>query len=281
MKVLISGAQGMLGWELTDYFSQFSRKDPVIALGKEDFDITSPSSVEKALEAHQPEILINCAAYTNVDGAETEREKAEALNIKGPQILAAFCHRSKTKMVHFSTDQVFDGTATEPVKESAGVAPLNYYAQTKYQGEQAVLAYPEHLVLRVQWLYGKRKDRFTPLRTKRVFTPFADQFGAPTWTKHICEVLFEMLHRNAVGLFHFSYDDYASWAQVFAFAVKEMNLDVELTPKKSEEFALPAKRPSFSVMSNEKLLSFLGRDKIGSWKDALREFLRTVNPAPT
>ena len=113
------------------------------------------------------------------------------------------------------------------------------------------------------------------LRGKEIFTPFIDQFGAPTWTRDVVQVVIRLIERNAEGLFHFAYDDYASWAQVFEFVRDELRLTTRLLPKRTDEVKLPAGRPLFSVMSNRKLVEFLGIPGMGSWKDSLREFLQT------
>jgi dTDP-4-dehydrorhamnose reductase len=271
--LLITGAGGMLGWELKEHFSKSWKGGPVVALDREALDITRRIQVETCFNEYRPHVVLNAAAYTNVDGAESERELAYAINCMGVANLVAGCRVRGTKLVHFSTDQVFDGTGNIPWSEEMAPRPSNYYAETKWLGEKEAMRAPGALILRVQWLYGKRKDRFNTLRGKTTFTPFADQWGAPTWTRDICGFAEELLNREAQGIFHLSYDDYASWAEVFEFARDVLSLEVQLIPKKTEEVSLPAARPRFSVMSNRKLQSFLSRDKIGSWKDALRAFL--------
>jgi dTDP-4-dehydrorhamnose reductase len=269
--VVITGGGGMLGCDLAETFA--GRKD-VHVLDRAALDIAGPG-VLAALDKYRPSVVINAAAYTNVDGAETEREAAHAGNARGPAQLARACRELGIKLVHFSTDQVFDGTVPTPRSETDPVNPANNYAATKYEGERAVLENADALVLRVQWLYGARKDRFTPLRDKAVFTPFADQYGAPTWTRDLAAVTTQLMSRDARGLFHFAYDDYASWAEVFQFVKDELGLSVQLQPRQTAEVKLPARRPLFSVMSNRKLVSFLGLSGMGSWKDSLREFLQS------
>jgi dTDP-4-dehydrorhamnose reductase len=177
--------------------------------------------------------------------------------------------------VHFSTDQVFDGKTRSPRVENDSPSPLNHYARTKLIGEEAALKFSNALVIRIQWLYGEKKNRFHMLRDRTEFTPFNDQFGSPTWSKEVAVTTAELLRLDASGLFHFAYDDYASWADVFAFVKTELRLGVKLNAKRTDEVSLPAARPLFSVMSNRKLVKFLGRDGLGSWKDPLRRFLHT------
>jgi dTDP-4-dehydrorhamnose reductase len=270
--IVITGSGGMLGSDLALYLSE---KELVLPFKHSDLDITNPDMVRRMLEKIRPAVLINAAAYTNVDGAERERDKALLLNVEGPEILAELCAVYGTKLVHFSTDYVFNGQSTRPWEETDTPCPPqpNYYAETKLAGEVAVQTIANHLILRVQWLFGEKKDRFTILKGKESFTPFRDQFGAPQWTREIARIIHELLKRDARGLFHFAYDDYASWAEVYEFVKEELALPVKLSPVQSEDVLLPAKRPTFGVLSNKKLLSFLGWKKMGSWKDPLREFL--------
>jgi dTDP-4-dehydrorhamnose reductase len=275
--LLITGAGGMLAGDLIEYFDShpLAGQGPVIALERSSLDISQPREVEKTFEKHRPSVVINAAAYTNVDGAESERTRAFAINVSGPQFLAEACEKYSARLFHFGTDQVFDGRGTRPQSEDDAINPLNYYAETKAQGEMAVLKCPGAVVLRVQWLYGKRKDRFTLLKDKKIFTPFEDQWGAPTWTRDIAKITADLVGAKAEGLFHMAYDDYANWAEVFKFAIASLEYETILRPKKTQDVNLPAQRPLYSVLSNRKLLSFLGRDNMGSWKDALSEFLQS------
>jgi dTDP-4-dehydrorhamnose reductase len=266
-RILITGGNGMLAWDLARVFSGS------ISLDRASLDITKESSILAALEKHRPRYVLNTAAYTSVDGAEKERDAAEAINATGPGLLARACGSAGAQLVHFSTDQVFNGKVRQPRAETDPVDPANHYAATKLRGEEAVLDQPTSLVLRVQWLYGQRKDRFSPLRTKDSFSPFADQWGAPTWTHKLAEGVAALLEKKATGLYHFSYDDYASWADVFAFVKQEWKLGLALSPTLTEEMKLPANRPLFSVLSNAKLKKTLGISTMGSWKVPLREFL--------
>jgi dTDP-4-dehydrorhamnose reductase len=275
-QTIITGARGMLGTDCLPAFTEKWGGDSVESLGRDALDITNPLAVRQALEKYRPRFVVNAAAYTNVDRAESEPSEAELLNVTAPEILAEECARIGAKLIHFSTDQVFDGSGHHPRTETDPPNPLNVYARTKWEGEKKVLQHSDHLVLRVQWLYGRKKDRFTLLRDKEVFSPFSDQFGAPTWTLHLAATVAELASRDAKGLFHFAYDDYASWAEVFEFVKEVMGYSVRLEPKATASVNLPAKRPLFSVMSNRKLLEFLGQPSMGSWKMALTTFLSGV-----
>ncbi len=262
-----------MGKELVSTLSKTLGPSLVVGLAHDALDITDPVQIASQLLQWKPAAVINCAAYTSVDGAESNREAAFALNARGPALLADACARTGTQLVHFGSDQVFSGLETSPSDERRAPAPANFYASSKLAGDLSVLKYPEHLVLRVQWLYGSGKDRFQSLKSQSSFKAFDDQWGAPTWTRDVAETTQDLLEKKASGLFHFAYDDYASWYDVFHFVRSYLNLNVELTPVSTASAGLPAQRPAFSVMANQKLLSVLGKSKMGSWKDSLKTFL--------
>lgn len=274
--ILITGAYGMLGSDLVEKLSEVVGDENIIATDYDTLDITHLDKVREFVAQRAPKLVINAAAYTDVDRAELERDKAYLINTVGPKNLSLVCHEQGIQLVHFTTDFVFSGQGNRLWTESDAPNPPkpNYYAETKLWGEQEVTKHPEHLVLRVQWLYGKRRNRFTTLKDKKVFTPFMDQYGAPTSTSHVSHIVIELLAKGAKGLFHFAYDDFTTWADVYKFVKEELNLSTELLPKRTDDANLPAKRPLFGAMSNKKLLDFLGKESLGSWKDPLRDFLK-------
>lgn len=276
--ILVTGAGGMLGWEWVRALDRLGAGSRVVALGRAELDVTQEASVRQAFERHSPALVIHCAAYTNVDKAESEREAAHLANAVAPGLVARACRANGAKLVHFSTDQVFDGSGQIPRTETDTPRPLNHYGSTKLAGERAALEAPGALVLRVQWLYGERKDRFTILRGKALFTPFADQMGAPTWTRDVVEGTLALLGKKAEGIFHLTHDNHASWGQVFQRVKEKLNLPVKLEPKKTADFSLPAARPLFSVLSNRKLCRTLGVEAVGTWEEALDEFLDVMEP---
>lgn len=275
-KALITGAGGMLAWDLEKVFADNLGYANTVALDVSELDITDPARILSILERVQPDVVINAAAYTDVDGAERDRSLAHEVNALGPAKLAHACDTRGIHLIHFSTDHVFDGSVRHPRTEEERVAPINWYGQTKAEGEKAVLQAPRSLVLRIQWLYGEKKDRFTSLRDKKIFTPFSDQYGAPTWSRRVAEVTYALWKRRAAGLYHFSHDDYASWSAVFEFVRDALSLKVKLEPKKSAEISLPARRPEHSVLSNRKICETLGVPGIGSWKTDLAQFLEMM-----
>ncbi len=270
MKILILGGTGILG---SDLVKHFAKKAEVIAPTRMQIDLLNLDSVAKGLREIRPDRVINATAYTQVDGAETENELATALNVTAVKQLTELSAERRIPFIHFSTDQVFDGTATEPYLEEAVANPLNNYARTKWEGEKIALSYPNSLVLRVQWLYGDKKDRFSALRDKTHFSPFLDQLGAPTPTDWLAEIVDKLTQQSVSGLYHATLDNHASWADVFAFAKRQLNLSVRLEPKYTHEVKLPARRPLYSVLSNSKLKKSLGVSVVGQWEEKLAHFL--------
>lgn len=273
--VIITGANGTLATDLIDTFRDLLPPHLIIPLSKKELNISDRDGVLYTLRRLQPEIILNTAAYTHVDQAESHRREAFDTNVIGSRYLSQAAKELGAQLIHFSTDQVFDGTANRPYTEKDTPNPPNYYAITKYLGEEEILKHRDAIVLRVQWLYGKRKDRFTPLANLDTFTPFEDQYGAPTWTRDISHTVVSLLQARASGLFHFSYDDFASLAEVFSFVKEEKGYHVKLIPLKTDQITLPAYRPRYCALSNKKLLKVLGQSEMGSWKASLRAFLQT------
>lgn len=271
--ILITGARGMLGSDLAEVLGKKYGASEVRATDLPELDILNATMLREFVGQLKPSIIINTAAYTDVDRAETDRDFARALNATGPKNLAQAAKDVGALLVHFSTDHVFDGKSTTPWTETSEPNPANYYGQSKYEGDLEVQKYRDHLIVRVQWLYGKLKNRFTQLKTKQTFTPFVDQFGAPTWTLDISDATLRLIEKNQRGLFNFSYDDFGSWMDVYECVKKTLGCDTQLIPKYSHEVSLPAKRPHYAVMSNAKYKEAVGLAQVGTWRERLIEFL--------
>lgn len=272
--VVLFGSTGMLGSDLAVALRELSPAPVVLTPGRAECDITNEKSVITYLEKVRPGGIINCAAWAKVDEAETKRAEAFAANVTAPNTLARYAADHGISLLHFSTDQVFDGKKGEPYAETDEPNPLNYYAETKWLGEQAALKHGKTAaVVRVQWLYGRTRDRFTPLANLPEFPAFNDQFGAPTWTNELCRWLIPLWQQNASGIFHAVHDDYASWADIFRFVLETTGWNAKLREVRTEDAKLPAARPHFSVLSNAKLCDFLGKPTLGGFREPLRKFL--------
>lgn len=272
-RVVILGASGMLGFDLLGALKARFSPANVFAPSRFECDLGNEKAGVEYLKKISPRYLVNAAAFANVDKAETERDAAFLANVSGPEWLARYCNGSGTKLLHFSTDQVFDGTKGTPYSEADFPNPVNYYAETKYLGEQTVLKNRDAVVMRVQWLYGRARDRFTPIRREAEFSAFVDQSGAPTWTEELCRWVMPLVSGESHGIFHMVHDDYDSWAEVYRFVIQTTGWATQIRETKTADAALPAKRPPFSVLSNLKLKNFLGVDSLGSYRGPLKRFL--------
>jgi len=276
--VWIVGGTGMLGRDLTRLFRDSGNWD-VLSTGSRELDITKPEAIAACLRSRKPALVINASAFTNVDLAERELIKATELNGVAPGTLAVSCQEFGIPFVHYSTDQVFDGSGDKPWTEEDHPKPLNHYAASKWQGEKSACTCSGSLVFRVQWLYGDAKDRFTILKDKESFTPFVDQFGAPTWTEDIARITMQAVEKKLNGLYHLSYDDYGSWYDVYETVCRTMKYPTKLIATKTEDVTLPAQRPKNCRLSNAKLRASLGLPGLGGWRERLEHFLHRKQKA--
>lgn len=261
-KILLTGKNGQVGWELQRSLACLGE---VVAVDRQALDIASADSIRAVIREVKPHLIVNPAAYTAVDKAESEPERAMAVNGVAPGVMAEEAKRLGALLIHYSTDYVFDGTKDTPYVEDAAPNPLNVYGKTKLAGEEAVSAVAgAHLILRTSWVYGARGKNFmlTILRLAQERPELkivADQFGAPTWSRLIAEMTVQILaqrlgHWNELnGTYHASASGKTSW-HGFATAILECaRRGIPLLPIATAEYPLPAPRPKNSVLSNEKL----------------------------
>jgi len=274
-KVLITGASGQLGKEFVKVLS--SKGIDFVALERKDLDITNFEKVYKTLKEINPFVVINCSAYNQVDLAETEILKAFSTNAIGPYNLAITCREINAKLIHYSTDYVFDGIKKGLYTEEDSPNPLNQYARSKLLGEELVKQVLEnYLIFRVSWVYGEGRQNFLYkleewAKKQEVLKVVVDEFSVPTSTKTITEVTFKAIDAGLTGLYHLTNSGYASryeWAKEY-FKLKGINKLIY--PALQADFSFPAKRPKWSVMSNEKISRALGII-IRDWKEELKSF---------
>lgn len=270
MKILVTGAKGMLGQDLCPVLEDEDFE--VVETDIQDLDITDFNQVEEKLAQEKPDIVIHCAGYTNVDLAETDKEKAEKINVLGSENLAKICGKNDITMIYISTDYVFDGEKTESYKPTDEPNPINYYGLTKFKGEQAVKEYcKKYYIVRTSWLYGHHGKNFVETMISISQNPeikvVDDQTGCPTWTMELCNGIIELINEEApYGVYHICGSEPTTWYEFAKEVFKLMNLNVNLKPCKTEDFPRPAKRPHFSAMNNDGICR--------NWKLALKDYLK-------
>ncbi|MGI9821636.1 dTDP-4-dehydrorhamnose reductase [Agromyces sp. Marseille-Q5079] len=271
MRVLITGASGMLGHDLQRAFGDRE----VTALGRAELDVTDAAAVRDAVAGH--DVVVNAAAYTKVDDAEAHEAEAYAINATGPANLAEAALEHGAKLVTVSTDYVFDGFATEPYAEDRPRDPINAYGRTKAAGEElALTAHPDGTyVVRTAWLYGEHGPNFaaTMLRIaaqRENWTVVDDQVGQPTWTLDLATRIREMLDADApAGIYHGTNSGRTSWFGFARAVLEEAGLDPErIQPTTSAEFVRPAPRPAFSVLGHDAWQA-AGLQPMRDWRAAL------------
>ncbi len=278
MKFLVTGSSGQLAGS---FISRFQRMDiPCVAPPEGELDITDPSCVENALINESPDVVINCAAYNNVESAETQPAPAYAVNSDGVGNLAEACRSQGRFLIHYGTDYVFDGTAKSAYTEDDTTAPLNEYGKSKLAGEEALRSSGcDHLLLRVSWVYGNGEQNFlhkmqTWAEGRTSLQVVTDQVSIPTYCEDIALYTLKALDRGLQGLYHLTNTGFASRYDVATLFFQLCSNAIELLPADSSTFSSPVQRPVFSAMSNARLTEALG-EPIPTWQDALGRFVTT------
>ena len=285
MRILVTGATGQLGSEVVDGF-RYAGYD-VLAPGRHELDLLQPDQIVAAVGSLQADWVINCAAYTQVDKAESDAESAFIVNRDSAASLARAVAGYGGRLLQVSTDFVFDGTQRTPYRESDETDPLGVYGQSKLEGEQAVLqALPEAVVLRTAWVYGVRGHNFvkTMLRLALAGKPLRvvdDQTGTPTWARDIAAAITALVVSDAQGIFHFTNAGETSWhgfacaildeAAAIGFKVKTE----DVTPIPTSAYPTPATRPAYSVLNTDKIRPLLDAP-IANWRERLKTMLQEL-----
>ena len=282
-KILLTGANGQVGWELQRSLSSLGE---VVALDSQALNLADADALRAKVREIAPQLIVNAAAYTAVDKAEGDVEKAHAVNATAPGILAEEAATSGALLVHYSTDYVFDGNGTTPWREDDACGPLNVYGETKLAGERLIQASGcRHLIFRTSWVYGARGSNFLLtmrrlMRERPELKIVSDQIGAPTWCRDLAEATAIIVGRLACdkqasapwGIYHMSNAGETSW-HGFAQAIQTLDADAtsasaQLIPIPGREYPTPAKRPLNSRLNNDKLESVFGL-KLQHWQTAL------------
>ena len=276
-KIAILGGRGMLGSDLTSICESQGFRVEVFDLPE--FDITDPRQLQEALNAAQ--MIVNCAAYTNVDGAESQAELAYQVNAEAVGRLGAIARDAGKWVLHISTDFVFDGRSNRPYVETDPPNPVNTYGKSKLAGEQ-LLAQSGcgHCIVRVEWTYGSAGNNFVTKLIRRAKFHDAlkvvdDQIGSPTATTEVAKAICELLRKRPEGIFHFASAGYVSRYEMARFILDKLSMDVDLLPCKTSEFPSAAARPLNSRFDCSKIASLL-REPIELWQAPLEDFLRQL-----
>jgi dTDP-4-dehydrorhamnose reductase len=283
VKILIVGSGGRLGTALV---REYREKFDVVAFNHAQLDLAKGEQIRDKLSAREFDLLINCAAMTNVDLCEQEIEQAFAINAEGPQLLARICRDKNAKMIHFSTDYVFDGEKREPYAESDLAKPIGVYGESKRTGEKLVLQTQDrHLVLRVSWVFGPDRPSFIDTMIKRAreeehINAVADKFSTPTYTHDIAEMVSRFFDVDVPGgILHFANNGECSWQEYAQHAIDCCHrLSISLKAKTVGALKLAdmknwiARRPVYSVLSTAKYAKLTGVTP-RSWRDAVSDYI--------
>ncbi len=276
MRLLITGARGLLGTELVDRASRLGLE--VHATDIDEMDVTDRGAVESVVGSLRPEVILHCAAYTAVDRAEEEPDAAMRVNRDGTRNVARAAAEVGSLLIYLSTDYVFDGEKRSPYVPEDPPNPQGAYARSKLAGEEeAQSAGGEWLVVRSGWLYGSGGKDFvdaivTAAREGRKLRVVSDQRGCPTWVGSLTPALLDLIEGGARGIFHVTDRGEATWHELAEMALALAGIDAEVAPVSTEEWGAPAPRPEYSVLDLEKAESFLG-NLMPRWQDSLRHHL--------
>jgi dTDP-4-dehydrorhamnose reductase len=276
-KFLLIGSDGLLGTA----FQQLLNPAELTAVNQQQFDITQAKVVIDTLNTLKPDFVINCSAYTNVDLAETEPDKAYQINAQALQLLAETCNKYKTTLIHFSTGMVFPGLAETGYNENSPTSPINVYGQSKVAGEQIIINTAiSYYIIRTTWLYGpthsaNAKKNFVQMMVNLGKSGTAvgviDEIGHPTYSLDLATAVLQLIDaKSPTGIYHLTNNGYASrylWAQEI---YQQLQMTVTLTPVSGKSFPRPAVRPQFEILNNTKT------PKPRSWQLALKDYLHTL-----
>ena len=293
MKLFITGANGQLGTELqTMLKSGMAEIGPIpeaytnaeiLAVDKEELDLTDFVALQKTMEQFQPDVIINCAAFTNVDGCETNQDTAYLVNSVVPQQLALYASKNGCKLVQVSTDYVFNGKGTSPYKEWDTCAPNSIYGKSKQLGEQYALVCGKAFVVRTAWLYGYKGHNFikTIVRAAKAGKALKivnDQLGNPTSANDLAYHILKLALTDYYGIYHCTNNGTCSWYEFACEFLKLADIDNQPASCTTDEFyagkdAVHAERPSYSSLDNVALRNIVG-DEMRSWQDALAMYMK-------
>jgi dTDP-4-dehydrorhamnose reductase len=273
MRILLTGALGQLGVAMQSALNEHD----VIPLTKEKLDITDFEQVQRVVEALRPDCIVNAAAYTNVDGAETNVPLAYAVNALGPRNLAVVAAACDIPLMHVSTDYVFDGRSAVPYHEFDRPNPLSVYGASKLAGEEAIRSlHRRHVIARTAWLYHTVGRNFpktiTALASQPVVRVVNDQVGSPTYAPHLASALVRLLDTTAYGTYHLAGQGQATWFEFTCELYRQLGIATRVEPVTSSEFPRPAQRPRFAALTTLQSPCI----RLPVWQEGVAEYVSSV-----
>lgn len=279
MKILVTGVKGQLGYDVVKVLQ--SRHISCLGADMDDFDITNAETTNQFIETHRPDVVIHCAAYTEVDKAEEQAELCGAVNILGTKNIALACKKIDAKMLYISTDYVFPGVGEKAYEVNDPTGPLSVYGKMKLGGENVVKEFlTKHFIVRISWVFGKNGNNFikTMLQLAQDHNEVnvvGDQIGSPTYTADLAQLLCDMIVTDKYGTYHATNEGYCSWAELAEEAFEEARMEVKVNHIPTSEYPTKAARPLNSRMSKSSL-DAAGFQRLPGWKDALKRYLTEV-----
>lgn len=278
MKILITGSNGMLAHDLINALQE--RHDLILTTSKT-LDITDKKQTIDYIRDKKPDLVINSAAYTDVDGCEENQDLAYSVNGEGVRNLALACRDIDCPLVHISTDYVFDGSATEPIREDGEIGPISVYGKSKLEGEEAIQdILDKYFIIRTAWLYGINGRNFPKTMLELAenhpeIIVVYDEVGTPTYTPDLAEGISRLIETDYYGIYHLTNSGSCSWCEFARYIFEIAGKDVKVIPVTASEFARPAPRPSYSVLDNSNWIE-RGFKPLRSYKDAIKEYIELI-----
>ena len=279
MKILVTGAYGQLGSEIKDLSTNYTA-DTFVFVDREEMPLDDLEKVMEVIGKINPDLIVSGGAYTAVDKAESEAELVDIINHQAVAAMASWVSENDKKLIHISTDYVFQGNSSTPLKEDEPTDPINIYGLSKQRGEEAIVSSgADAIIIRTAWVYSSYGANFVKtmirLMTERdEISVIADQIGSPTYARDLAKAILDIAHNNnwAQGIYHFSNEGEISWYD-FAVAIRELqNLNCKINPISTEQYPTPAKRPKYSLLDKTKIKSKFDVE-VPEWKQSLSQML--------